>query len=488
MPFTPQGILKAVVRLSPWVILSKTLGFSIPFVIAYLYGVSWVTDTFFYTLAIPTFIVVITANSASNVYLPALTLANQVGGNTLAQLSLNVAQYTAALSTVLAIFVGLVTSLLLFFTPNQTPESLTLSVQFWGALLPYVFCIGLNASFKPSCDVLGQFIAAPISGIARALVVLVVLVSGESVFGVLALPVSFSLGEVTRSVLLWWWVQRTATPVTLSVRPTPETIEMLWQTRPLLVAELLIASTIVSDKIFSSWLDTGQLSVLEYSDKLRLAPQLLIEATLIPIAFTSWAALFSRKQVTAMMDSVQRMTAQILLILTPILCICMIWRIELVQGVLGGTGMMPQHLAQIAELFGAFLPGVLFLVVGTFAFKIHVLHRRWRLILTASGLAATLNMTLNFIWFESLGIAGIVLASLVAWGSLAVLYQWKLRTAYPKTYRLGPELFLSFSTTSTVCLISLLYEAQIVAFIVLAIGTSTAIGLRRFRHLSTPSH
>lgn len=468
--------------MSPWVLASKALGFTVPFVIASLYGISWVTDTFFYTLAIPTFIVVITANSAANVFLSALTEAHQSSLASFARISGGLAWVTALLAIILAVFVGLGAAALLAITPTQSPESITLSLQFGALLLPYVLCIGMNASFKPSCDVLGLFSASPIAGLARTSVLLLTVLFGEGFVGVFALPLSFSLGEMIRAAVLWAVVRRNAGPMYGSMRPTSKIVQILSQTRTLLIAELLIASTMITDKVFSSWLEVGQLSALEYAEKLRLVPQLLIEGTVIPVAFASWAALSSKHRVDLMMNSAQETAARILLLLTPVLSLGIIFRDELVSLVLGHATLMPQHLSQISELFALYLIGVLFLVTGTVAFKIHILQQRWHLIVMASGLAAVINLTLNLVLVQSLGILGIVMASLVAWAGLAILYQWRLHTLYPRpTYWLIPDLLLAFSTTTLVGISALGTATKWQPLAVLTLGTAVAMGITRHR-------
>ena len=482
MPVTPRGLLKTVFQVSPWVVFSKLAGFCIPFVIAHLYGIPWVTDTFFYILAVPTFIVVITANAASNVFVPALTTARETNTATLSQLAISLAFATAFLACLLGVFMGAAATFHLSISQDESQPSVMLALKFGLLLLPYIACVGMNASLRPACDVLGEFTAMPVAGILRSVTVIATLMLGDAVFGILVLPLSFSIGECARTAALWVALRRILGRMPLSFHMDATVKNLLLRTRLLWVSELLIASTLVCDKLFASWLDSGQLSVLEYADKLRLIPQLFLEGTLLPIAFASWASLHAQSDRTKLLHSVQKTTEVVVLGLTPVLCLGMIWRTEVVDLLFGYSELTAPQRADIADLFGLYLPGVWLLVVGAFAFKIHVLYRRWHLIILASACAAVTNVALNLLWIGTLGLHGIVLASLVAWALLAGIYQWTLRAECTQTsYGLTQPFLLCVGCMTVVSVSSMSLGNKTVPMAVLLLCV-IAFGAQRLWH------
>ena len=482
MPVTPRSLLKTVFRVSPWVVFSKLVGLCIPLVIAHLYGISWITDTFFYMLAVPTFMVVITANAASNIFVPALTHAREADSATLCRLSMTLAFATAFFACLLGVFIGTATTLHLSITQDESQQPVMLALKFGLLLLPYIACIGMNASLRPTCDVLGVFTATPVAGILRSVAVIATLFFGDAVFGILVLPLSFSIGECARTTALWVALRRTLGHMPFSFQMDATVTTLLLRTRFLLVSELLIASTLVCDKLFASWLDLGQLSILEYADKLRLIPQLLVEGTLLPVAFASWASLHTQKYRTEMLHSVQKTTQMVVLGLTPILCLGMIWRTEMVDLLFAYSDLTATQRVSIADLFGLYLPGVWLLVVGALAFKIHVLYRHWHLIIIASALAAGLNVVLNLLWIDLLGLKGIVLASLVAWTILAGVYQWTLRAECRQTpYTLTQPLLLCFGCMIIVSFTSMSMADKTVPLTALLV-CAVAFGVQRLWH------
>ena len=420
-PTSPDHLAKTAMRLGPSVLASKAVGFFIPPVIAVLFGVSYITDAFFYALAVPTFLIVLSTNAVGTIATPVLARTQKRTPQRLSKVTGQLALAAAFFGCGLGLFVSLIYTLYLPEISKFSTDTSALAIHFLFLLLPLMTALGLNNILRASCEVQGLFQIPVWAGLIRSLVVLGLLWGLHEV-GPYSLPVAFSIGETFRTGVLWMGLRYRGHSPTLCFSLLPETRATLKVLSPLLASEILVASPIIVDKLFASWLESGQVSILEYADRFRLIPQLLIEGTLLPVAFATWANLHAEERREELIISARETFWWCLRWVTPPLVLLWWWREPLIAWIYQWGEFSGDNVQQTAELVTWFLPGVAALMLGALAYRIHILDQRFLFILSCSALAGLTNIGLNALLVQSHGLWGIALASAIVWSGLAIAY------------------------------------------------------------------
>ncbi|HNC95044.1 MAG TPA: lipid II flippase MurJ, partial [Myxococcota bacterium] len=156
------------------------------------------------------------------------------------------------------------------------------------------------------------------------------------------------------------------------------------------------------------------------ADKVRLAPQTLLESTLVVVAFSTWAKLPS----TDRKGAVEQGLRQVLLLAPPILAGLAVGSLPLVRLLFERGAFDPAAVGPLAQAVAAFMPGVLGTLVGVLLVKAHVLAGRYELVFLLGLGSSLLNAALNALLGPQFGVVGIAgatsisttLVALVAWG------------------------------------------------------------------------
>ena len=453
-PVTKVGV--TALMMTPIVIIARGVAFFIPMVIAHLFGVTGVTDAYFYALAVPTFSLVVATNAASTVATPIMADLQKHSPDQLPIFVGTLCTYMASFAILIGIIAGVLCTLFLEQVSRFDRETSQMTAQFLFELIPFMVLVAANTGLRASCEVRGCFKTVAASPLIRASIVLTVLTASYQTLGAHSLPVAIGLGEAGHLAWLGVALRRDG------LRPKPgfamnnNLINAGKDMLPLLIGESLVAANIVFDKIFASWLDSGSVALLEYADRLRLIPQTLIESTIIPVAFATWANLSARgnrKEYSIQVDQSLRWVAA--WTIAPIAG-CFVARHAIVTLVYRRGAFTEHDVVVVADLLGWYLPGVWMLMLGALAVRSHIIERNFSLILWLGVSATVLNLSLNAILIQWMGITGVAAATTVVSIVMASIY---LGTLYPMLQE-------SFSGTRWV---------KVAALFLLATGSAAAI-------------
>jgi peptidoglycan biosynthesis protein MviN/MurJ (putative lipid II flippase) len=107
---------------------------------------------------------------------------------------------------------------------------------------------------------------------------------------------------------------------------------------------------------------------------------------------------------------VSRALLWLLLLAPPVLAGMSIGRVALVKVLYGGGRFAPEHVSATAAALDAFLPGVLFSLLGALIVKAHILDGRLRLVLVLGAASFSLNALLDLVLLR-FGLAGLATAT-----------------------------------------------------------------------------
>lgn len=274
-------LLQKTLKLSSLSMVANFLGFLIPVYIAYIYGISKITDDFFFSYGIIVFISTIFSGAVKSVIVP--FLLEKVHDKILFDRFISTVLYYSF--SVLGTF-----SIVLLIVFSSINHFVSTNLYFYLAIsTPIFFFTVLNSLCYGVLNSLNQFYQAEISPFSRAIIIYGTIFLTSRWFGISAVILGYNLGEIGKFVHLVY-ILKQKNNINLSFRNKnygeikPFVREGVLQS---LATSIASASPII-DKIVASFLVVGSLSILDYGNRLFMVFSVILSAFLT-IILSKWS-------------------------------------------------------------------------------------------------------------------------------------------------------------------------------------------------------
>ena len=273
-------MLRGIVTIGGWTMVSRVLGFARDMLIAAMLGAGPVADAFFVALKLPNLFRRLFGEGAFNAaFVPAFAGMLHAEGKEAAN------RFAEETTAVMAFWLGGLTILGEIFMPQimvvlapgfaATPEKFALAVDLTRITFPYLFLICLTALFSGVLNGLDRFAAA------AAAPVLFNLFSIAAMLGLTryvanagyALSWGVSLSGIAQLALLVWAVRRAGMRIRLPrPRLTPRMRALFRKMVPGLIGAGVTQLNLAVDVIIASLLAPGTVALLYYADRIQQLP------------------------------------------------------------------------------------------------------------------------------------------------------------------------------------------------------------------------
>ena len=403
---------------------------------AYWFGTGEALDAFVVAFTIPTFAIVAIANSAGAALLPAFTQVRQRDGYASAVRLLRESTFWCLLLLIGATAIMAVASswLLGLVSPgfDAHQRSLTQQLMLW--LVPAIVFRGLVSLWSAVLHSQERFAVTGLAPALTPLAVIICMFAMADAWGIQTLAIGVVIGSIAEAIVIAWFV--VSSGYSLLPRParlSPRMVQVAQQYVPLVVAAALMGSTTLIDNAMASQLGTGSVSTLNYGRKLvALAisiPTLSISKAIFPyftklIAARKWADLH---------DTLARSRFLILGVMIPMTLALILFSRPL-------TAMVLQHGAFDASSTGSvswvqimYAFQIPFYALGIIYVRLISSLRMNQLLTISTMISILLNVVLNYVLMQPMGVAGIALSTslvyAVACGFLMFVTHRALRSA-----------------------------------------------------------
>jgi putative peptidoglycan lipid II flippase len=214
---------------------------------------------------------------------------------------------------------------------------------------------------------------------------------------------------------LWWgaWLLNEGIDIEPNFSASPATRQIGRDLFPILGGEVLVAANLVVDKGFASTLEIGSVAILEFADRARIIPTTLVASTLAMVSFATWSNLHAdgkHREARANMDLSLRW---ILLLASPILAAMYLSRIVLIRTLFERGLFTFQNSLDTAQVLAAYIPGLLFTLMGILTIRAHIIERNLRIIFVLGAASVMANFTLNQMLVGPFGLIGLATSTTV---------------------------------------------------------------------------
>jgi peptidoglycan biosynthesis protein MviN/MurJ (putative lipid II flippase) len=409
-------------------------GFLLPFALSWRLHAGRLTDAYFLSFAIATFVATILSTVLEVSMIPAAASHIQSGGSSITHLVRRTIRYALGIAALAYVPTAVVGAVIVNAQKTWTTPQKHLCVALILIFGIYILATAATSVLAGTLFALRQFFVPTASQCLRTLLPLsFILLTPRNAGGVILTASLFIVGEILRGLLL---VRRLLAKVrTISGDGTPPPPSgLLKASTPLALSLLVAAAAPLTDKIVAAPLGTGSVTVIELAEKVFFVPLVAITSSIILVAGARWANLI-RAQTVAVTHDFQRTLRRVLALAgaTTVLVGAATTLATAASGhrVLGLDALQFRNLVLI---FLAGLPGAAVINLGA---RLMTSSQRTRLLPLFGIFAFTVNLVADIVGARLIGVDGIALASTLVRSAGAGLYLWAciplLRALAPDT-------------------------------------------------------
>jgi putative peptidoglycan lipid II flippase len=417
---------RTALLLVPLAVLARGSAFGVTIALALWFGVDSATDAYFYAVAFPVLALALFSNAMGIALTPALALALTHNDQQATRLIGAACTGGLLLGGCLGLFVCLALPPLLPSLTRFDPATVKLTERFLWELWPYMALTPITTALRVGCEVKGAFRRATVSPAARA----VATIGGTWLLlepmGPDAMPLGLLCGEVAQLTWNWAVLARESQIVVPRWPWGPGLAGVARDAVPILAAELVVASNMVVDKLFAGAMPAGSVAVLEYADRARVIPKVLLASTLMPVAYAAWSHMRARDEEN-FSQAIDQSLRWVGALSAPVLAGMFIARVPLVHWMFERGAFTAHDTWLTAQVLRWYLPGVWPMLLGLMALRAHVLQRRVWLLFALALLSAVHNAGWNLVLIPHMGIEGIALATSLNLTLVPGIFLWALR-------------------------------------------------------------
>lgn len=418
----PTGTLRAMLAgfftVAGLTLLVRAAGFVKDAAVANHFGVAAALDGFLLAFGLHTFIAGMLASGIPSAMLPVHSeLRHRVDEAAADRLAIQSA-LLHALSLVLSALVLILIAepVVAIMGKGFAPETRELSRRLLLELTPFLFCYGMTAHLGMWLRGKKNFVIAAASPIFTPAAVIVFLFFAGKDVTIDALVYATNAGAALHLIVM----------MIATSRLLPERASGWWSTLrnwetdhrtvfksagPYLLAGLVMGATIVVDQAMAGWLAEGSVAVLSFSDKICGIVLALTAMAASEALFPFFADLVARQEWAKLRHQLKQTLLLVAVFSIP-LTLLMSWQAPLIVRLLFERGEFgaddTQRVATVLRFAALQVP---FYITGVLISRVVVsLQAKW-VTLGLSIFSLALNISLNALLMQSMGVAGIALST-----------------------------------------------------------------------------
>ncbi len=401
--------------------LGSLPGFLLPFALSWRLHAGRLTDAYFFSFAIATFVATILSNVFEVNMIPAAAASKQSGGNSLAELVRTTIRNSLGIATAAYILTGIVGVVIVNTRHTWTTDQKHLCIVLIFVFSIYIAAIAVTSILAGTLYALGQFFIPTLSQCLRALLPLAFIALTEpNDFGVILTASLLVAGELVRGLILMRVLWAQIPSIVGDGTPTKPS-RLLEASVPLALSLLVVTASPVVDKIVASPLGTGSVTVLELAEKVFFVPVIAITSSVILVAGSRWAGLVHHNPSAVTRDYSRTLRR---LVMLSVVAAVVVGGVTTLVTIVAGDRFLSLNALQFRVLVLIFLGGLPGALIITLGARVMTSVQRTRLLPLFAISAFTVNLVGDIVGAHFLGVDGIALASTVFRYVNAGLYIW----------------------------------------------------------------
>lgn len=408
-----RQIFSAAITVGFMTALVKVVAVGKELVVAWRFGAGEALDAFFIALIVPSFIFVVVAESINAALIPTYIRVREQEGLEVAQrLFSGVVVWSSALLGIITILMIATAPLYLpWLAGGFRPQKLDLTFHLICTIAPVVPLSGIVVIWGAVLNAGERFALAAISPAVTALITILLLLANKD-WGIFALAIGLVCGTLLEMILLGAALKQQG----ISLRPKwygfdSHLRQVVSQYAPMSAGAFLMCSTSLVDQSMAAMLSPGSVAALNYGNKVIALPISLIATAVSTAVIPYFSEMVADRNWLGVRDTMKRYLWLVVITTVPVTVVLFLFSQPIIEVLLqrGSFTAQDTHIvAQIQAMYALQLP---FYVGGIFVVRLISSMQLNQILMWASGLNLIINICLNYLFMQWLGVIGIALST-----------------------------------------------------------------------------
>jgi putative peptidoglycan lipid II flippase len=393
--------------------LVKALAVVKELVVAYTFGTSDKLDAFLIALIIPSLIITIIAGSFHSALIPTYIKVRQREGTA-------AAQKLFASTTIWSIGLLVVVTLLMLATaPLYLPtiakgfslEKLTLTYHLLLALSPLLLLSGIGTIWGAVLNAGERFAIVALVPLITSAVTILMLWEFKS-WGVFALAIGLILGQLLEMVTIGIVLHKQG----VSLIPkwhgfNAYLSEVASQYAPSMVGAFLMCSTGLVDRSMAALLPSGSVAALEYGNRIVTLPIIIASTAVSTVVMPYFSKLVASEDWHSVRKTLKHYSIAIFAASVPLTLLIILFSEPIVTLLLQRGSFSASDARLVAQVQSCFSLQIPFYIACMLLVRLISAMRSNHLLVWGSAGNTIVNISLNYLFMQWLGVAGIALST-----------------------------------------------------------------------------
>lgn len=448
-------LVKASIGLFIITLVSKLLGMLREMVLAYKYGASYITDAFIISNTLPTVIFSIILSGITRSYIP--IYARITNDDDKKKFNNNVMTTMILISVVMMLIFllgkGLIVKLL---APGFDVKTYEIALKMTSIIL---LLLPIKAMFNVLAAYLNSIESFIILSVCNFIVINIFDILGiylSSADKIIIIPIVFVLGELIALVILWVHSHKVGFRFKpyLNLRDS-NMHELLRLSLPMGLSLMINQANLVIDRVLASNLAKGNMSALNYANKVQLIIMGLTITIIATVTFPKLNKLFAKNNIKAVLDTISKGLNLTAFLLIPASFGLIIFSQDIIQLLFerGSFGLNSRILT--AQALMAYSVGLLFYGYREILIQALSAKKLQKKIFINTIITVSTNVTLNLALVRVYGHIGLALATSLA-GIISFIHlRYILRKYISKDNLINMQEVLKITTATLITVLLL---------------------------------
>jgi len=393
-------------------------------VVANYFGTGEVVGAFLIALLLPMFAINVLAGSFSAAMMPIYIRTRDTKGKVAAKqlFSSVMAQVTLFLMIVVAILAALAPQLLPILGSGFNAQTLALTQTLFYWLLPILLLTGVGRLYATVINAGERFALVALAPIITPTCSIIFILLLINKWGIYTLVIGAVIGAVIELAILAWVATRRSIPLLPRWgEMTDELRAVRRQYVPMVAGAFLMSSTSLVDQSMAAMLGAGSVAMLSYAGKVVTMILGIGSMALGTAVLPHFSRMVAAEEWVTLRHTFKTYTRLIILLSVPITAILFLFS-ESVIGLLFERGAFCATDTRLVGQTQAFyLLQIPFYVLGILGVRLISALNSNYILMWGAGINLPLNIVLNYIFMQWIGVAGIALSTTCVYVTSAVM-------------------------------------------------------------------
>jgi putative peptidoglycan lipid II flippase len=407
-------VLASAAMLGGMVVLVKLAAFGKDWLVARRFGASDDLDAFLVAIVIPSYAVVVLAQSFGMAFMPTyIRVAHREGAFAAKRLATNaLVSGTAVLIAITLILAAAARYLMPWIGTSFDASKLELALSLFYVLAGVLVASGISTILAAVLNADERFAVASLAPLAVPLVTVAVFWFGQDRHGIYALAAGTLCGFIGETLILTIATLRRGLLARPEMRQVDANLRFVGkQYAPVAIGSLLMSSSLVIDQSMAASLGSGSVSVLNYGNKIVALVLGMVAVSLSTVLFPRFSRLIAEGRMTDLAHMIRAFGALIVAISLPAIAVLAIFSEPLVRLVFERGAFTPETTAAVSEVQRWLLPQIPFYVLVMVGYRLLSALDGNALVLRIGALNLLMNVGGNVLFMHWFGVKGIAMST-----------------------------------------------------------------------------